>query len=97
MGPARQMLVLLCWVPSERGTILCVCPQERPTRPFEERHARVSEGETWLSGLDGENEKERERERERDPDHVTQSESWLRISLNLAAHLQLVQEFHNVS
>lgn len=54
MGPARQTLVLSHSEPSEPGTILCVCLQERPTRPFEEQHAcrfgqRDSVEWTWLN------------------------------------------------
>lgn len=37
-GPARQTSVLLCWVPSEKGTILYACLQEWPTHPFEKHH-----------------------------------------------------------
>lgn len=54
MGPARQMSVLLCWVPSERGTILYVCLQERPTRPLEKQRASFRGRVDWTV-----NEKER--------------------------------------
>lgn len=55
---------LLCWVPSEKGTILYVCLQERPTRPFEKQHLTsvLLEGETGVSEVDC--------ERESDPSQV---------------------------